>query len=142
MQILNILQGYSSLEFLKELLGIHRVIESIKHMLAIRMDLGDPDFVDVTSDVAEMLSTTFADKVRQRIVDNTTFPPGYYFPKYVCLIWRCGFYRSQARSLAASGGHHSFLFWLLAAMASGGASWTTTAPATCAWWTATGTRWR
>lgn len=86
MQILNILQGYSSLEFLKELLGIHRVIESIKHMLAIRMDLGDPDFVDVTGDVAEMLSTTFADKVRQRIVDNTTFPPGYYFPKYVCLI--------------------------------------------------------
>lgn len=80
--ILNILQGYSSLEFLKELLGIHRVIESIKHMLAIRMDLGDPDFVDVTSDVAEMLSTTFADKVRQRIVDNTTFPPGYYFPKW------------------------------------------------------------
>lgn len=80
--ILNILQGYSSLEFLKELLGIHRVIESIKHMLAIRMDLGDPDFVDVTGDVAEMLSTTFADKVRQRIVDNTTFPPGYYFPKW------------------------------------------------------------
>ncbi|PWZ08365.1 Gamma-glutamyltranspeptidase 3 [Zea mays] len=100
--ILNILQGYSSLEFLKELLGIHRVIESIKHMLAIRMDLGDPDFVDVTSDVAEMLSTTFADKVRQRIVDNTTFPPGYYFPKYVCLIWRCGFYRSQPCSQRAS----------------------------------------
>jgi gamma-glutamyltranspeptidase / glutathione hydrolase / leukotriene-C4 hydrolase len=102
MQILNILQGYSSLEFLKELLGIHRVIESIKHMLAIRMDLGDPDFVDVTGDVAEMLSTTFADKVRQRIVDNTTFPPGYYFPKYVCLIWRCGFYRSQPCSQRAS----------------------------------------
>lgn len=54
---------------------------------------------------------------------------------------RCGFYRLQPCRLAASG-HRSFLFWLLAAMASGGASWTTTAPATCAWWTVTGTRWR
>jgi len=67
---------------LKGFLGIHRIIESIKHMLAIRMDLGDPDFVNVTGDVAAMLSPPFADKVRQRIVDNTTFPPGYYFPKY------------------------------------------------------------
>lgn len=80
--ILNILRGYKSLEFLKGFLGIHRIIESIKHMLAIRMDLGDPDFVNVTGDVAAMLSKPFADKVRQRIVDNTTFPPGYYFPKW------------------------------------------------------------
>ncbi|EES02481.1 gamma-glutamyltranspeptidase 3 [Sorghum bicolor] len=80
--ILNILRGYKSLEFLKGFLGIHRIIESIKHMLAIRMDLGDPDFVNVTGDVAAMLSPPFADKVRQRIVDNTTFPPGYYFPKW------------------------------------------------------------
>ena len=86
MQILNILRGYKSLEFLKGFLGIHRIIESIKHMLAIRMDLGDPDFVNVTGDVAAMLSRPFADKVRQRIVDNTTFPPGYYFPKYAYLI--------------------------------------------------------
>lgn len=74
--------GYKSLEFLKGFLGVHRFIEALKHMLAIRMDLGDPDFVDVTGDVSEMLSSSFADKIRQRIVDNTTFPPDYYLPKY------------------------------------------------------------
>lgn len=80
--ILNILGGYESLEFLKGFLGVHRFIEALKHMLAIRMDLGDPDFVNVTGNVAEMLSSSFADKIRQRIVDNTTFPPGYYLPKW------------------------------------------------------------
>ena len=80
--MLNVLGGYKSLEFLKGFLGIHRLIEAIKHMLAIRMDLGDPDFVNVTGDVAEMLSLPLADRIRGRIVDNTTFPPGYYFPKY------------------------------------------------------------
>uniref|UniRef100_A0A0A9BNM3 Glutathione hydrolase n=1 Tax=Arundo donax TaxID=35708 RepID=A0A0A9BNM3_ARUDO len=80
--ILNILGGYKSFEFLKGFLGVHRLIEAVKHMLAIRMDLGDPDFVNVSGSVAEMLSPPFADKIRRRIVDNTTFPPGYYFPKW------------------------------------------------------------
>ncbi|KAF2948435.1 hypothetical protein DAI22_01g035500 [Oryza sativa Japonica Group] len=80
--ILNILGGYKSLEFLKGFLGLHRFIEAFKHMLAIRMDLGDPDYVNVTGNVSEMLSPAFADKLRQRIVDNTTFPPSYYFPKW------------------------------------------------------------
>ncbi|OEL33285.1 Gamma-glutamyltranspeptidase 3 [Dichanthelium oligosanthes] len=80
--MLNVLGGYKSLEFLKGFLGVHRLIEAIKHMLATRMDLGDPDYVNVTGDVAEMLSTPFADRIRGRVVDNTTFPPGYYFPKW------------------------------------------------------------
>ncbi|XP_015629579.1 glutathione hydrolase 3 [Oryza sativa Japonica Group] len=80
--ILNILSGYKSLEFLKGFLGLHRFIEAFKHMLAIRMDLGDPDYVNITGNVSEMLSPAFADKLRQRIVDNTTFPPSYYFPKW------------------------------------------------------------
>lgn len=83
--ILNILQGYKSLDFLKGLLGVHRLIEAIKHMLATRMGLGDPDFVNVAGDVADMLSPPFADKIRQRIVDNATFPPGYYLPKWAQL---------------------------------------------------------
>ncbi|KAJ1282583.1 hypothetical protein BS78_03G063600 [Paspalum vaginatum] len=83
--ILNVLGGYKSLDFLNGFLGIHRLIEAIKHMLAIRMNLGDPDFVNVTGDVAKMLSPALADRVRQRIVDNTTFPPGYYLPKWAQL---------------------------------------------------------
>uniref|UniRef100_A0A0D9UWS4 Gamma-glutamyl transferase n=1 Tax=Leersia perrieri TaxID=77586 RepID=A0A0D9UWS4_9ORYZ len=80
--ILNILGGYESVEYLKGYLGVHRFIEAVKHMLAVRMDLGDPDYINVAGNVAEMLSPAFADKIRQRIVDNTTFPPGYYFPKW------------------------------------------------------------
>ncbi|RLM93485.1 gamma-glutamyltranspeptidase 3 [Panicum miliaceum] len=80
--VLNVLVGYKSLGFLKGFLGIHRFIEAIKDMLAIRMGLGDPDFVNVAGDVAQMLSLPFADRIRGRIVDNTTFPPGYYFPKW------------------------------------------------------------
>uniref|UniRef100_A0A0E0FGA2 Gamma-glutamyl transferase n=1 Tax=Oryza nivara TaxID=4536 RepID=A0A0E0FGA2_ORYNI len=80
--VLNILDGYKSLEFLKGFLGVHRFIEALKHMLAIRMALGDPDYVNVAGNVSQMLSPAFADKIRQRIVDNTTFPPSYYFPKW------------------------------------------------------------
>ncbi|CAO2180922.1 unnamed protein product [Urochloa humidicola] len=80
--VLNVLGGYKSLEFLKGFLGVHRLIEAIKHMLANRMGLGDPAFVNVAGDVKEMLSPVLADKVRRRIVDNTTFPPEYYLPKW------------------------------------------------------------
>ncbi|CAL4958177.1 unnamed protein product [Urochloa decumbens] len=80
--MLNVLGGYKSLEFLKGFLGVHRLIEAIKHMLATRMGLGDPAFVNVAGDVAEMLSPALTDKVRHRIVDNTTFPPGYYLPRW------------------------------------------------------------
>ncbi|TVU07014.1 hypothetical protein EJB05_47053, partial [Eragrostis curvula] len=49
--ILNILKGSKSLEFLKGFLGVHRLIEALKHMLAIRMDLGDPDYINVSGAV-------------------------------------------------------------------------------------------
>ncbi|GJN05802.1 hypothetical protein PR202_ga23467 [Eleusine coracana subsp. coracana] len=84
--MLNILGGYESVEYLKKgFLGVHRLLEAIKHMLAVRMDLGDPAFVNVAGSVSEMLSPPFADEVRRRIVDNTTFPPGYYMPKWAQL---------------------------------------------------------
>ncbi|PNT69944.1 glutathione hydrolase 3 isoform X2 [Brachypodium distachyon] len=80
--ILNVLGGYGSLEFLKGFLGVHRLVEAIKHMLAVRMDLGDPAFVNVAGNVSEMLSPEFADRIRSRIADNTTFPSSYYLPKW------------------------------------------------------------
>ncbi|XBI15649.1 hypothetical protein VPH35_058027 [Triticum aestivum] len=80
--VLNILGGYKSAEFLRGFLGVHRLVEAVKHMLAVRMDLGDPGFVNAAGIVSEMLSPAFADKVRQRIADNTTFPPAYYLPKW------------------------------------------------------------
>uniref|UniRef100_A0ACD5VBN5 Uncharacterized protein n=1 Tax=Avena sativa TaxID=4498 RepID=A0ACD5VBN5_AVESA len=80
--VLNILGGYKSTEFLKGFLGVHRLIEAVKHMLAARMDLGDPSFVNVAGNVSEMLSPAYADRIRQRIADNTTFPSDYYLPKW------------------------------------------------------------
>ncbi|KAL7096848.1 hypothetical protein ACP275_10G106100 [Erythranthe tilingii] len=63
-------------------LGLHRLIEAIKHMLAIRMNLGDPDFVNISKTVSEMLSPSFAKSIRDKISDNTTFPPEYYLPRW------------------------------------------------------------
>ncbi|XP_042385184.1 glutathione hydrolase 3-like [Zingiber officinale] len=80
--VLNILGSYKSLEGVKGLLGLHRFIEALKHMFAARMNLGDPAFVNVTEYVSEMLSPSFAQKLQQKIVDNTTFEPSYYLARW------------------------------------------------------------
>ncbi|OAY64936.1 Gamma-glutamyltranspeptidase 3 [Ananas comosus] len=80
--VLNILGSYKSPDAVKGFLGIHRLIEATKHMFALRMDLGDPDFVNITEVVSNMLSPSFAEKIKQKILDNTTFSPDYYLPKW------------------------------------------------------------
>ncbi|KAJ3693674.1 hypothetical protein LUZ60_009154 [Juncus effusus] len=84
--LMNILQSYKSVEAVKGLLGLHRFIEAMKHMLALRMNLGDPDFVNISFDVSKMLSPSFAAEIQQKIVDNTTFSSDYYMPKYSQLV--------------------------------------------------------
>jgi gamma-glutamyltranspeptidase/glutathione hydrolase/leukotriene-C4 hydrolase len=76
-QVLNILSQYGISGFSGSL-GIHRLIESLKHYMAIRMNLGDPDFVDVSEVVADMVSPEFAAELKRTIYDNMTFPPQYY----------------------------------------------------------------
>lgn len=78
---MNILDSYKTVQAVRGSLGLHRIIESMKHMFAVRMNLGDPDFVNMTTDISNMLSPSFAAKIRQKIVDNTTFSPSYYMPK-------------------------------------------------------------
>lgn len=51
-------------------------------MLAIRMNLGDPHFVNIKNYTSEMLSQSFADDIRQKILDNATFSPDYYMNTY------------------------------------------------------------
>lgn len=87
-QILNILGSYGSSDALKGLLGLHRFIEALKHMLAIRMNLGDPDFVDATKYESLMLSSSFAEKIRHKILDNTTFDPSYYLDRFKYIFIR------------------------------------------------------
>lgn len=42
------------------------------------MNLGDPEFVDVTEVLSDMLSPMFAEKLKKTIYDNMTFDPGHY----------------------------------------------------------------
>ncbi|KAI3709598.1 hypothetical protein L2E82_39364 [Cichorium intybus] len=80
--VLNILNAFENTNESKGPLGLHRLIEALKHMFAIRMNLGDPDFVDISKTVSRMLSPSFAKKIKQRIFDNTTFPSEYYLPRW------------------------------------------------------------
>ncbi|KAJ4913390.1 Gamma-glutamyltranspeptidase 3 [Raphanus sativus] len=81
--VINILDSYSELYTASGSdLGLHRLIEAMKHMLAARMDLGDPEFVNVTNSINQMLSKPNAEEIRKRILDNTTFPPEYYLSRW------------------------------------------------------------
>ncbi|CAI9759046.1 unnamed protein product [Fraxinus pennsylvanica] len=80
--ILNILESYRSPDAVKGPLGLHRLIEALKHMFAIRMYLGDPHFENIDGAVSDMLSPDFAKSIREKIFDNTTFPPEYYMYRW------------------------------------------------------------
>lgn len=78
MLLLNILAQYDLPSGLSGALGIHREIEALKHVFAVRMNLGDPDFVNVTGVVSDMLSRKFAEVLKKDINDNRTFDPNHY----------------------------------------------------------------
>lgn len=80
--VLNILDSYHSENAAKGPLGLHRTIEALKHMFALRMNLGDPNFVNASATIYEMLSSSFAKRIREKINDNTTFPSEYYLPRW------------------------------------------------------------
>jgi len=86
-QVLNILDSYGSPDAAKGNLGIHRLIEALKHTFAIRMNLGDPDFENISRTSSEMLSRSFAQTIQRQILDNTTFPPEYYMDRCGILYW-------------------------------------------------------
>jgi gamma-glutamyltranspeptidase/glutathione hydrolase/leukotriene-C4 hydrolase len=50
--------------------------------MAVKMNLGDPDFVDVSEVVSDMLSPKFASELKRTIFDNTTFSPKHYGGRY------------------------------------------------------------
>ncbi|KAJ0263076.1 hypothetical protein HA466_0035010 [Hirschfeldia incana] len=80
--IMNVLEGYMKVKATDENLGLHRLIEVMKHMLAARMDLGDPAFVDgIANIVNKLLSKSYAETIQKKISDNMTFPPEYYLDK-------------------------------------------------------------
>ncbi|XP_015075087.1 glutathione hydrolase 1-like [Solanum pennellii] len=80
--ILNILAQYGFPMEGPSSLMIHRTIEALKHAFAVRMNLGDPDFVNVKNVVNDMLSTQFAKQLKKTINDNMTFSPNHYGGKW------------------------------------------------------------
>lgn len=62
--IMNVLERYMKAKATDENLGLHRIIEVMKHMLAARMDLGDPAFVDGIANVVDnLLSKSYAETI-------------------------------------------------------------------------------
>ncbi|KAJ1271317.1 hypothetical protein BS78_06G119500 [Paspalum vaginatum] len=76
--VLNILAQYGIPAGFAGALGIHRLIESLKHYMAVKMNLGDPDFVNDSEVVSDMTSPKFAAELKKTIYDNMTFAPKHY----------------------------------------------------------------
>ncbi|CAE7343544.1 GGT1 [Symbiodinium microadriaticum] len=52
----------------------HRLLEGMKHAFAIRMSLGDPDFVNITDPVNDVLYNGIMDSLRQNSSDSGVLP--------------------------------------------------------------------
>lgn len=76
--MLNILAGYKDGSDIPTSLMTHRQIEALKHAFAVRMSLGDPDFVHVEHVLKDMLSEEFAAELKKTIFDTTTFNSSHY----------------------------------------------------------------
>ncbi|OEL37893.1 Gamma-glutamyltranspeptidase 1, partial [Dichanthelium oligosanthes] len=76
--VLNILAQYGLPSGFAGSLGIHRLIESLKHYIAVKMNLGDPDFVNDSEVLSDMMSPKFAAELKKTIYDNMTFDPKHY----------------------------------------------------------------
>ncbi|KAL5555907.1 hypothetical protein UlMin_038143 [Ulmus minor] len=76
--MLNILAQYGLPSGVYGSLGVHRGIEALKHAYAVRMNLGDPDFVNISKVLSDMLSPKFAKELKKTINDSRTFDPGHY----------------------------------------------------------------
>ncbi|KAK7281053.1 hypothetical protein RIF29_08708 [Crotalaria pallida] len=80
--LLNILAQYELPSGLLGSIGIHREIEALKHVFAVRMNLGDPDFVNITAVLSDLLSPKFAKKLKKDINDNKTYDLNHYGGKW------------------------------------------------------------
>lgn len=83
--MLNILAQYKLPSGLLGPLGIHREIEALKHVVAVRTNLGDPDFYNVSEVLSDMLSSKFSQQLKKTINDSRTFHPSHYGGRSVLL---------------------------------------------------------
>jgi gamma-glutamyltranspeptidase/glutathione hydrolase/leukotriene-C4 hydrolase len=60
----------------------HRLVEGMKHAFGLRMNLGDPDFVDVHEVMAAMVNDTYIDGLRGHCSDTDVLPQKWYGGKF------------------------------------------------------------
>ncbi|CAL5323912.1 unnamed protein product [Camellia sinensis] len=100
--ILNIISQFGFYSRTSYSLQVHPTVEAFKHVYAVRMNLGDPDFVNVSSVVSNMLSPEFAARITspsgikpmtmelltfvvdsaQNVVSMNTSPNDYYGSRF------------------------------------------------------------
>ncbi|KAI3454591.1 hypothetical protein Pfo_011254 [Paulownia fortunei] len=66
---------------------VHRTIEALKYAHALRMDLGDPGFVNISNALKSMISDSTAENLKNLINDNKTFDPPHYGSKSINTRW-------------------------------------------------------
>ncbi|XP_064618472.1 glutathione hydrolase 1 proenzyme-like [Lineus longissimus] len=79
--ILNLLDGYNftNADLKKEPVKTYqRIVESFKFAYARRAELGDQDFIDITTLLSNLTSSAYADYTRSFITDDRTHDPSYY----------------------------------------------------------------
>ncbi|XP_024540946.1 glutathione hydrolase 2 [Selaginella moellendorffii] len=84
--VFNILSNFDDLASVPDDLFYHRLVEAFKHAYAVRMNLGDPGFANISRVMQDMLSPDFAVKLYTSILDNTTFGPEHYGSKWNQLV--------------------------------------------------------
>ncbi|XP_077989784.1 glutathione hydrolase 1 proenzyme-like [Glandiceps talaboti] len=82
LSIISILENYNFTKNDKDdPLTYHRIIEAFKYAYAQKTRLGDPLYVDDVKDLQNsMFSKAAALEIRNKINDNTTYPPDHYGP--------------------------------------------------------------
>lgn len=86
MGILKIMEGYPTSDSADVNLTTHRFDEAMRFSYGARLELGDPSFVPGVTQLEEaLLSDKGAERVRNKILDNTTQPVEVYDPRSVYL---------------------------------------------------------
>ncbi|XP_054274778.1 glutathione hydrolase 1 proenzyme-like [Macrosteles quadrilineatus] len=82
--ILKILEGYNltpdSVSTLDKMTTtVHRMVEAFKYAYAKRTELGDPLFVDIKKQLADLMSEDYINNIRSQIKDDQTFDKATHY---------------------------------------------------------------
>ncbi|KAJ9067966.1 hypothetical protein DSO57_1033538 [Entomophthora muscae] len=78
--VLNIIEGFSNTN--NTALNYHRLTEALKYGFALRTELADPAFTNLTARVDQMISKSYANELRSNISESRTYDYKHYNPKF------------------------------------------------------------